>query len=217
MNTRPAISLEGIATTGVGRSAVTPDTLTLQLGSQITADSVQAALDRVAADSDTLLDLIETMNVPRHRVQTGRIAVHPQWNYTEAGQHLIGYQVTIEHAVSVTSTESAGSDHRRGGRPPRRPAHHRWAGLVRLRAVRCPRRGARLGVAGRPDERSTTSRPRPATTRSRPLDPGRRNPRWAGLPHGVRRAGRRAAARAWPIGTRGSGPGAVRVRRCANR
>ena len=98
---------EGIAVQGVGRATVVPDTLSLQLGTHVISPTVATALERASADSKNLLGILERFEVPPTHIQTGQMAIHPQWNYTGTDQRLVGYQVAIDHTVTFSTAEAA--------------------------------------------------------------------------------------------------------------
>ncbi|MEV6524242.1 SIMPL domain-containing protein [Longispora sp. NPDC051575] len=61
---------DGVTVIGVGRVPVTPDVLMANLGAEVTAPSVQAALDRCSAALNSINDVLKRSGVPDRDRQT---------------------------------------------------------------------------------------------------------------------------------------------------
>lgn len=101
--TEPAITV-----TGVGQSAASPDSMTVDLGISVLADSVAEGRSRAAERAQALIASVKDRGVADDDVQTVRYSIQPEYDYREGGQTLRGYRVSNDLQVRVRELGSAG-------------------------------------------------------------------------------------------------------------
>ena len=89
-----------LSVTGTGTIKVTPDVADVQLGVQITRDSVKAARDDAAAAMNAVLAALRELGIADADIQTSYVNIGPVYDYN-AGQRITGYQVSNVVTVHV--------------------------------------------------------------------------------------------------------------------
>lgn len=99
----------GIAVQGVGEVRGAPDTMTVTLGVQVTADTVAGAIDQANRAAEAVLSALAEDGVAAEDIATQGLSVYPQYDYRPDGeQRLLGYQVTNTLMVTIRDLDRAG-------------------------------------------------------------------------------------------------------------
>ena len=99
----------GIAVSGTGKIAGTPDTLTISFGVTVLADSVVTAVSRAAESADAVIASLTAAGVADEDIQTANYSIFPQYDYRNDTQTLIGYQVNNTVTAKVRDLDAAGN------------------------------------------------------------------------------------------------------------
>lgn len=98
----------GIAVSGEGRVAGTPDTLTLNIGINLERDSVSAATDDAAQLAAALLAALRAEGVEEADIQTANYSIYPVYDYRNDTRRLLGYRVANDVRVKIRELDRAG-------------------------------------------------------------------------------------------------------------
>lgn len=90
-----------LSVTGTGTVQVTPDVADVQLGVQITRQTVKAARDDAATAMNAVIDALHGLGIADADIQTSYINIGPVYDYN-SGQNITGYQVGNVVTVHVT-------------------------------------------------------------------------------------------------------------------
>ncbi len=83
-----------ISVTGVGTIHVTPDVADVQLGIQVTRDTVRAARDDAAQVMNAVLAALRALGIADADLQTSYLNIGPVYDYSSTSQRITGYQVS---------------------------------------------------------------------------------------------------------------------------
>ncbi len=103
-----AASTAGIAVNGVGVVLGAPDTMTVTIGVQVTADTVAEATEVAASKASALIAALESAGVDEHDVQTANFSIYPQYDYSARGQRLVGFTVVNSVVAKLRAIDDAG-------------------------------------------------------------------------------------------------------------
>lgn len=92
---------EPFVVSGVGKVSVAPDIAKVSLGIQENGNSLKAVQDSASKKSKTLVDSFKSLGVGESDIKTTSYSVYPQYDYTNPGQRITGYQVSISYEVTV--------------------------------------------------------------------------------------------------------------------
>jgi uncharacterized protein YggE len=98
----------GIAVTGVGEVSGTPDVLRLDMGTEIRAASVEAALQKASAAMRDVLRALRDGGVAAKDVRTAGLSVNPDYNYDGSQQRITGYIATENLTATLRRLDKAG-------------------------------------------------------------------------------------------------------------
>jgi uncharacterized protein YggE len=99
----------GIAVSGIGKIAGTPDTLTISFGVTVRADSVATAVSQAATSADAVVGSLAAAGIAPDDIQTTNYSIFPQYDYRNDAQTLAGYQVNNTVTAKVRDVDAAGS------------------------------------------------------------------------------------------------------------
>ena len=99
----------GIAVSGTGKIAGTPDTLTISFGVTVLADSVTTAVAGAAESADAVIATLTKAGIAEQDIQTTNYSIFPQYDYRNDTQTLIGYQVNNTVTAKVRDLDAAGT------------------------------------------------------------------------------------------------------------
>lgn len=98
----------GIAVSGTGKIAGTPDTLTISFGVSVLADSVDVAVATAAESAEAVIAALTAAGVAADDIQTANYSIFPQYDYRNDTETLVGYQVNNTVTAKVRDLDSAG-------------------------------------------------------------------------------------------------------------
>jgi uncharacterized protein YggE len=105
-----AVDPAGVATrtitvSGEGRITVKPDTATINLGVQVTANTATAALDRANGSAAKLIDALKAAGLSDDDIVTNGVSVYPMYN---GSNRVTSYQASNNVTVTVRAIAKAG-------------------------------------------------------------------------------------------------------------
>ena len=100
-STTSQVKGEPFMVTGTGKVSVAPDIAKFSLGIQENGSSLKSVQDSVDKKSKTLVDSLKKLGVGESDIKTTSYSVYPQYDYTNPGQRITGYQVSINYEVTV--------------------------------------------------------------------------------------------------------------------
>lgn len=95
-----------ITVVGNGETTGTPDTATVQLGVQTSADSAQQALSANNTEMQALIAKLKELGVAESDIQTSNISIYPRYN--PDGQGINGYDATNSVSVTIRNISQTG-------------------------------------------------------------------------------------------------------------
>ncbi len=98
----------GITVTGIGRSAVAPDLMSVDLGISVLAASVAEGRALATERAQALVAALVERGVANDDIQTVRYSIHPEYDHGDGKQRLRGYRVGNELQVALRELGSAG-------------------------------------------------------------------------------------------------------------
>ncbi|KKW42947.1 MAG: hypothetical protein UY92_C0002G0064 [Candidatus Magasanikbacteria bacterium GW2011_GWA2_56_11] len=96
-----------IVVEGEGKVAVKPDIAVTTMGMIAEAKTVAEAQEKNTAVMNKLLERLKQLGVEEKDIQTTNYNIFPQYDYTDDGQVLRGYQVSQSVAVKIRDTSKA--------------------------------------------------------------------------------------------------------------
>ncbi len=96
---------EGIAVVGEGESDARPDRARFDVGVEVRRPSVTEAREAGAAAQTRVMEALRAAGVSDEDVQTGQLAIQPEYEYTQAGQRLLGYSARNSVTVRVSALD----------------------------------------------------------------------------------------------------------------
>ena len=101
--------LETISVTGTGRSAVTPDRVTFQVGVQTIASTVDQAVNDNNRRVASVIAALKAAGATDAQIQTSNFSIYPQQDYQQGKlPTILGYQVSNNVTVRRDKVEDAG-------------------------------------------------------------------------------------------------------------
>ncbi len=102
-------SQQGIFVTGTGTVTADPDLAILNLGVQVTADTVREALERANVSLNAMLGVLDGHGIEEKDTQTRFFNIFPQYDFRPDRERvLIGYQVTNQLSVKIRHLDNIG-------------------------------------------------------------------------------------------------------------
>jgi len=92
---------EPFIASGEGKVSVTPDIAIVTLGIQETGSSLKTVQNSVNIKSKSLTEALKTLGVSENDIKTTSYNVYPQYDYSNASQRIIGYQVSTNYKATV--------------------------------------------------------------------------------------------------------------------
>ena len=87
---------------GEAQLTVVPDQAEINLGVNITADSVKAAQDQANAISNNLQAVLATLGIDAAKIKTQDYSVYPEYDWSGDTRRIVGYNVNTSIRVTVT-------------------------------------------------------------------------------------------------------------------
>lgn len=98
----------GIVVSGEGRVEAAPDEALVQLGVEARGATVEEARQKAARAQTGLIDALLGEGVEQRDIQTSRLSVAPDYEYTEKGRNLLGYVVANMVQVRLRALQRIG-------------------------------------------------------------------------------------------------------------
>lgn len=98
----------GIFVSGIGEVTGTPDTLSLDLGVSVLADTVSEATAQAAERADALIEALIAGGVAREDIATTNYSIFPEYDYRGQEERLLGYRVNNTVQAKIRDISAAG-------------------------------------------------------------------------------------------------------------
>jgi uncharacterized protein YggE len=98
----------GIAVCGHGKATTAPNQAQITLGVFATAPSAQSARDQAAQVMTAVLAALKGAGVAEQDIQTGYIALQPEYAYDGGTPHITGYSATNTVSATIRAIQNAG-------------------------------------------------------------------------------------------------------------
>jgi uncharacterized protein YggE len=98
----------GISVSGSGEVTGTPDTLTIDLGVSVLADTVADATTQAAERADALIEALVSGGVARDDITTTNYSIFPEYDFRGEQERLIGYRVNNIVRAKIRDISTAG-------------------------------------------------------------------------------------------------------------
>lgn len=103
------VATPGISVSGTGEITGTPDTLSVNLGVSVRGETVEEATTEAASAATALIDSLVANGVEREDITTTNYSIHPEYDYRNDSQRLLGYRVTNTVRAKITNIGESGS------------------------------------------------------------------------------------------------------------
>lgn len=97
----------GIQVAGEGEAEARPDLARFTIGIEARRPTVADARESSAAAQTRVLDAVRAAGVASEDIQTTQLSIQPEYEYTEAGQNLLGYTARNTVEVRVRAIDRA--------------------------------------------------------------------------------------------------------------
>jgi hypothetical protein len=99
----------GITVTGTGEVTGTPDTVEVNLGVAVLAETVQQATTTAAQKADALISALTDGGVDRTDITTTDYSIYPEYDYSTNTERLVGYRVSNTVRAKIRNVDDTGS------------------------------------------------------------------------------------------------------------
>ncbi|MFZ0625396.1 MAG: SIMPL domain-containing protein [Acidimicrobiia bacterium] len=99
----------GISVSGTGKVEGTPDTVEVDLGVSVLADSVDQATASAAEKADALIRALTTKGVAEEDITTTNYSIYPEYDYSGNRERLVGYRVNNSVVAKIRNVEETGA------------------------------------------------------------------------------------------------------------
>ena len=99
----------GISVSGIGEVTGTPDTVEVDLGVSILADTVDEATSKAAERADALIAALASNDVAKDDITTTDYSIYPEYDYPNNKQRLTGYRVSNTVRARIRNIEETGA------------------------------------------------------------------------------------------------------------
>lgn len=99
----------GISVAGMGEVTGTPDTVEVDLGVSILADTVDEATSKAAERADALIAALASNHVAKDDITTTDYSIYPEYDYPNNKQRLTGYRVSNTVRARIRNVEETGA------------------------------------------------------------------------------------------------------------
>jgi uncharacterized protein YggE len=104
----PGSNQTGISVSGTGEVTGTPDTVSVDLGVSVIADTVGEATAEAADKADALINSLTANGVDPDDITTTNYSIYPEYDYRNDTERLIGYRVTNTVRAKIREVSTAG-------------------------------------------------------------------------------------------------------------
>lgn len=98
----------GISVSGTGEVTGTPDTLIIDLGVSVLANTVAEATTTAAERADALIEALVSGGVARDDITTTNYSIYPEYDYRGEQERLLGYRVNNTVRAKIRDIATAG-------------------------------------------------------------------------------------------------------------
>jgi uncharacterized protein YggE len=98
----------GISVSGTGEVTGEPDTLTIDLGVSVLAETVAEATTRASERADALIEALSSGGVAGEDITTTNYSIFPEYDFRGEQQRLIGYRVNNTVRAKIHDIGTAG-------------------------------------------------------------------------------------------------------------
>ncbi len=98
----------GISVSGTGTVTVMPDIAILQLGVEVTSDTVGDARDEAAEAMDRVRESLSEHDIDDDDIRTTSFNIFPQYDFRSEQRRLIGFTVNNQVSITVREIDDAG-------------------------------------------------------------------------------------------------------------
>lgn len=98
----------GVSVSGTGEVTGKPDTLRVDLGVSVLADTVAEATSMAAERADALIEALESGGVSPEDITTTNYSIFPEYDYRTDQERLIGYRVNNTVRAKIHDIATAG-------------------------------------------------------------------------------------------------------------
>jgi hypothetical protein len=99
----------GITVTGTGEVTGTPDTVEVNLGVSVLAETVQEAATTAAQKADALISALIDGGVDPEDITTTDYSIYPEYDYSTNKERLVGYRVSNTVRAKIRNVDDTGS------------------------------------------------------------------------------------------------------------
>lgn len=99
----------GISVSGTGKVEGTPDTVEVDLGVSVLADSVDQATSTAADKAEALIQALTGKGVAKEDITTTNYSIYPEYSYSGNTQRLVGYRVSNSVVAKIRNVEETGA------------------------------------------------------------------------------------------------------------
>lgn len=93
---------------GEGKVSATPDLATATIGVRTLKDAVSDAQEENTTKVNNLIQAIRSLGVEQKDIQTQNYQIYPQYDYTQSGRELNGYEVYQSVEVKIRNLDNVG-------------------------------------------------------------------------------------------------------------
>lgn len=101
--------MPGISVSGTGEITGTPDTISVDLGVTVIADTVDEATSKAAEAANALIDSLKASGVDEKAITTTNYSINAEYDYRAETERLVGYRVNNTVRARISDVSSSGS------------------------------------------------------------------------------------------------------------
>jgi len=104
----PGSNQAGISVSGTGEVTGTPDTVSVDIGVSVLADTVGEATAEAAEKADAVINSLVSNGVDADDITTTNYSIYPEYDYRNDTERLIGYRVNNTVRAKIRDVSEAG-------------------------------------------------------------------------------------------------------------
>lgn len=104
----PGSNQTGISVSGTGEVTGTPDTVSVDIGISVLADTVGEATAKAAEKADAVINSLTSSGVDPDDITTTNYSIYPEYDYRNDTERLVGYRVTNTVRAKIRDVSEAG-------------------------------------------------------------------------------------------------------------
>lgn len=99
----------GISVSGVGEVTGTPDTVEIDLGVSVLAETVSEATAAAAEQAEAVISALTSNGVAEEDITTTDYSIYPEYDYSNNQERLVGYRVNNTVRAKIRNVAEAGT------------------------------------------------------------------------------------------------------------